>query len=114
MKKNQNRDFVSASNLLHPVELYTITETTDGQGGFEVTDEVLKTVYADFEIKEYNKLLEEEQITYTHAINFFVRFDIDINYAKYLLFDGVKYIIHSVVNIGNRNEFFKIIAYSNG
>lgn len=114
MKKNQNRDFVSASNLMHKISLYTIISTPDGQGGEEITDELLKFVYADFDIKEYSKTLEQEQITYTHAINFYVRYDTDINYSKYILFDGVKYIIHSIVNIGNRNEFYKIIAYSNG
>ena len=112
MKVNQSINNIHASSLLYPIKLYDIISTEDGEGGRTTELEEFKTVYAGIVDKQYSKRLADDQINYTKVAIFYVRYDTSINYNQIIVHSNVQYIIHSIVNIANRDEFYEILAYT--
>ena len=112
MKVNQSINNIHASALLYPIELHNIVTTDNGEGGTTTEFELAKTVYAGIVDKQYSKRLADDQINYTKASIFYVRYDTSINYNQIIVHSNVQYIIHSIVNIANRDEFYEILAYT--
>lgn len=112
MKVNQSINNIHASSLLYPIELHNIVTTDNGEGGTTTELELDKTVYAGIVDKQYSKRLADDQINYTKASIFYVRYDTSINYNQIIVHSNIQYIIHSIVNIRNRDEFYEILAYT--
>jgi SPP1 family predicted phage head-tail adaptor len=102
----------NAGELVHAISILQPTATTDFEGGEVVTFAEVKKVYANIEPKINSRVLEEEQIKFNQAAKIIVRYDPAINVSCKIDFEGEKYIIHSIVDIGYGNRYMELLAYT--
>jgi SPP1 family predicted phage head-tail adaptor len=113
MRLSSNRIKESnAGTLPFYVDVLTPTSSTDFEGGFTVTYALLKNVYAKIEPRQNSRVLEQAQITFNAAAKIIVRHDPAITTDCRIKYEGIEYVIHSVVDIGYSARYMELLAYT--
>ena len=98
--------------LNRKVAIYTVTATSDSQGGATETDTLTRTVWASVEpltgsrAKEYSQIVSGKG----YKITMFKPSDLTISESNYLVFDSRTMAIHSVISKDEDDRFLEIIA----
>ena len=110
---SRRRNITSIGSFNQKVSIYSITETTDSQGGVTETGVLEKTTWAKIEPMTGSRALEYGQLTHGKPYRILMRRrkDLTLNENYYLVYGSKTFRIHSVVNIEEADSFLEIIAY---
>ncbi len=93
--------------------LKSVTNTSDGEGGYVPTIAVVKSIFAKVEPLKESRVLDANQLEYTQAYRIYIRYDAAINNTNLLNYKGKDLTIHSAIDISGLNQFIEVIAYTN-
>lgn len=91
-----------ARNYNSKIDIYALTETSDGFGGVISSPSLVKSIWAKVETKNAGRRFTEYGLnTFVNPVIFRVRAtnNIDINENSYVLYKGKKYLIKGIENV---------------
>lgn len=110
---SRRRNIASIGSFNQKVTIYSITESSDSQGGASETGVSEKTTWAKIEPMTGVRALEYGQLVHGKPYRILMRQrkDLTLDENYYLIFGSKTLRIHSVVNIEESDRFLEIIAY---
>lgn len=110
--KRGSRKTSTLGRFNRKVDIYTVTATSDSQGGATESGAKTRTVWAAVEpltgtrAKEYGQIASGKG----YKITMIKPSDITISEANYLIYDSRTLAIHSVISIEEEDFYLEIIA----
>ena len=110
--KRGSRKFSTLGRLNRKVAIYTVTETSDSQGGATESGSLTRTVWANVEPLTGTRAKEYSQITSGkgYRITMIKPSDITISEGNYLIYDSRTLAVHSVISLDEEDYYLEIIA----
>ena len=106
-------------NLRHMVEIKNASTTSDDAGGFSESYSTVANVFASITPKRGTEVYSDGQNAMqienpiTHEIFIRYRDDITLNNSSKIIFGERQFNVRSILNIEEKNRFFKIEAQEN-
>jgi len=110
--KRGGRNSAVLGRLNRKVAVYTVTATSDSQGGATEGGTLTRTVWANVEPLTGNRAKEYSQIVSGKGYKIIIQkpSDLTVSEANYLIYDSRTMAIHSVISLDEENRFLEIIA----
>ena len=111
--KRGSRKVSISGRMNRKVAIYTVTATTDSQGGGTEAEALTRTVWGAVEPMTGSKALQYGQLTNgkPYTITIIKPSDLTITEANYLIVESKTLAIHSVIEIELDGKYLEIIAY---
>ena len=104
---------ISAGQLKDRLTLLMPSATSDGRGGSRTTYSDYATVWCQAKNANNSRELAESQLTFVDAQIFIIRVSaVPITANWHIRFQGRDYTIQTILDIENRYQYYKILAYS--
>ena len=85
---------------------------SDGENGETATFTLDREVWADWRPNEGDRTLNENSLNFNTSARVYIRFTEDIATTWQIEREGVRYTIHSIRNVENRNQYLELIVYT--
>ncbi len=110
--KRPGKKASTLGKLNRKVGIYTVTETSDNQGGASEANALTRTVWANVEPLTGSRAKEFSQIVSGkgYRVTMIKPSDLTITEANYLVFDSRRMEIHSVISVEEEDRFYEIIV----
>ncbi len=111
-KKRPGKKASTIGRLNRKVDIYTVTDTPDDQGGGAESNALTRTVWANVEpltgsrAKEYSQIVSGKG----YRVTMLKPSDLTITEKNYLVFDSRRMEIHSVISVDEEDRFIEIVA----
>jgi len=113
MKLRKRTTQITSGYLKDRCTLLQPTSTANGRGGFTVTYASYGDVWCMAEPASNARELVDGRLTFYDAFHFTIRVsEVPILANWHITFGGRTYTIHTIDNIENRFQYYKILAYS--
>jgi SPP1 family predicted phage head-tail adaptor len=104
---------ISAGNLKDRLTLLMPSATSDGRGGSRITYSSYASVWCQAKNANNSRELAAAQLTFVDAQIFIIRVtSVPITANWHITFQGREYTIQTILDIENRYQYYKILAYS--
>lgn len=108
----KRKNYISAALLTSRIGLYSVVFSDDGEFGQDATFTLDREVWCDWRPNEGDRTLNENSLNFNTSARCYIRFTEDISTTWQIERDGVRYTIHSIRNVEDRNQYLELIVYT--
>lgn len=108
----KSKPHINATTLTDRIGLYSVSFVDDGENGEVANFSLDREVWADWRPNEGDRTLNDASLNFNTSARVYIRFTEDIATTWQVERDSVRYTIHSIRNVENRNQYLELILFT--